>query len=126
MLPLELRTEQTRGERCSICLRKQVIMGDVLMHVAMDSLLQSIQLIPRKTGLSSGTIGVLLGISILCLGGFLFSYTLSIDDEFTIIDQNQSILWHFRLGRFMLGLLRRAFWQSTHPSSPMPHWQEPM
>jgi hypothetical protein len=90
-------------------------MGDVLMHVAMDSLLQSIQLIPRKTGLSSGTIGVLLGISILCLGGFLFSYTLSIDDEFTIIDQNQSILWHFQLGRFMLGLLRRGFWQSTHP-----------
>ncbi|MEA5414628.1 glucosyltransferase domain-containing protein [Synechococcus sp. BA-132 BA5] len=81
----------------------------------MDSLLGSIQRIPRKAGLSSGTIGVLLGITILCLGGFLFSYTASIDDELTLINRNQSILFHFQIGRFMLGLLRLGAWQSTHP-----------
>jgi hypothetical protein len=85
------------------------------MHDAMDSLLGSIQRMPRKTGLSNGAIGVLLGITILCLGGFLFSYTASIDDELTLINKNQSILFHFQIGRFMLGLLRRGVWQSTHP-----------
>ena len=81
----------------------------------MENLLDSIQAIPRRTGLSSGTIGVLLGIVILCLGGFLFSYTVSIDDELILIHREESILWHFQLGRFMLGLLRRGFWPSTHP-----------
>jgi hypothetical protein len=81
----------------------------------MDSLPRILQAIPRRTGLASGEVGVLLGISILCLGGFLFSYTLSIDDELTIISREASILWHFQVGRFMLGLLRRGFWPSTHP-----------
>lgn len=81
----------------------------------MDSLFGSIQAIPRRTGLSSGTVGVLLGITILCLGGFLFSFTESIDDELTLTQTEQSILWHFQVGRFMLGWLRRGFWTSTHP-----------
>lgn len=81
----------------------------------MDSLIRNLRAIPRRTGLTSGDVGVLLGISILCLGGFLFSYTLSIDDELTIINREESILFHFQVGRFMLGLLRRGFWQSTHP-----------
>ena len=87
----------------------------LLMHHAMDSLLAAIQRIPRKTELSSGTIGVLFGITILCLGGFLFSYTVAIDDELTLITGDESILWHFQVGRFMLGLLRRGAWQSTPP-----------
>jgi hypothetical protein len=57
-------------------------------------------------------------LAIVSMGGFLFSHTLSIDDELTLFAGPDGWLSWFNQGRFLIGLLQRLVPQPVTPLFP--------